>query len=86
MCQSRPVVIEWHLGQLSSLSSEGKYSSTAFAQKFGVPERVVQKEILLHREYGARIDSLSDGDRWSRLVCGKIPNVDQWCHGHTHAP
>jgi predicted DNA-binding transcriptional regulator YafY len=82
MRYARSVAITRRHDDLYSLVQRGMYSSTALAEKIGVSEQTVYRDIIFLREQGVPIRSVRSGDRWVYVVGQASGNPDRRQHGH----
>jgi biotin operon repressor len=70
---------------LFSLIRRGLYSSSALAEKLGVSEQTVYRDILFLREQGHPIHAVRHGTRWAYVVTGKSRRPSRRGYGYNHA-
>ncbi len=85
MRYARSIAITRRHDDLYALVQRGMYSSSTLAEKLGVSEQTVYRDILFLREQGHGIRSVRTGDRWAYVVERKTNNPDRRGHGHHHS-
>jgi predicted DNA-binding transcriptional regulator YafY len=77
MRYARSIAIIQRHGSLYSLVQRGMYSSPALAEKLGVSEQTIYRDILFLREQGLPIRSVRDRDHWAYVVDHEASNPDR---------
>ena len=84
MRYERSVSITRRHDDLFALVQGGMYSSSTLAEKLGVSEQTVYRDILFLKEQGHHIRSVRNGGRWAYVVRDQTNNPDRRGHGHDH--